>query len=603
RREQICFYHTGLLLFCIGTRYLPFTFGLSLDGTKEKHDLARKYKDGRGTYDDVIKNVKIWLQDYPDAGTKATFSHDDLKYLKDSIIHLWNLGIKDVMANIVYEDVWKDGDDIIYEEQLRGLADYIIDNELWNEYSVAFFDETIGLPLSQEEYIKNRCGAGYKTLAFDDEGNIYPCIRFLDMCSETKKKYIIGHVYTGINMDLVRALSCTSLRTVSPEKCLDCEVGTGCGWCVANNYDDEKTKSIFKRTTYLCDMHKANARANQYFWNQYSIKTGKTSPYTVAKVMRGADYCLRYLYFITGDNAQSHCCYKTNTNETCIMEEKILKGGLDFCLQNNLAPIFLGRINHGLNHKEHLYYEIIDYKQLVKDDTAMPIYYGLADLSVEVENKSSVGILLIDKENLKDVVKWTKKLWHIHHRINLFIQDSDDWGTTDFDEYRHQLMEISDMVYESYERGEKNQINVLTDLIFATRAQDCGAGVTSIALAPNGKFYICPGFYYNNKGKEKELGDINGKNILLDKHFFKRSASEPCIDCSIQNCNRCRYSNFIHTNEIHIPIDAQCEINYINAEMSNILQKKLNNNGYLKNYKRINDRQVGKYKTILERTK
>lgn len=118
-----------------------------------------------------------------------------------------------------------------------------------------------------------------------------------------------------------------------------------------------------------------------------------------------------------------------------------------------------------------------------------------------------------------------------------------------------------------------------------------------------GNFIFVQGFIIIIKEKKKELGDINGKNILLDKHFFKRSASEPCIDCSIQNCNRCRYSNFIHTNEIHIPIDAQCEINYINAEMSNILQKKLNNNGYLKNYKRINDRQVGKYKTILERTK
>jgi radical SAM peptide maturase (CXXX-repeat target family) len=99
---------------------------VTIDGTKNKHDLQRIYPNGKGSYDDVVKNIPLWLADFPYAATKVTFGSDDLKYLKESIIHLWKLGIKDVPANVVFEDVWKENDDLIFEEQLKQLADYII---------------------------------------------------------------------------------------------------------------------------------------------------------------------------------------------------------------------------------------------------------------------------------------------------------------------------------------------------------------------------------------------------------------------------------------------------------------------------------------------
>ena len=55
-----------------------------------------------------------------------------MKYLKDSIIHLWNIGINEVAANVVFEDIWKENDDIIFEQQLKLLADYVIENEFYD---------------------------------------------------------------------------------------------------------------------------------------------------------------------------------------------------------------------------------------------------------------------------------------------------------------------------------------------------------------------------------------------------------------------------------------------------------------------------------------
>jgi len=106
------------------------SIGLSVDGNKIKHNLQRVKPDGSGSYDDVAKNVPLWLRQFPSASTKATFAHADIPYLKDSIISLWNITIKIVSANVVFEDVWEEGDDIIMEQQLRELADYVLENKL-----------------------------------------------------------------------------------------------------------------------------------------------------------------------------------------------------------------------------------------------------------------------------------------------------------------------------------------------------------------------------------------------------------------------------------------------------------------------------------------
>ena len=81
---------------------------VTIDGSKEKHDLSRKKRDGSGSYDEVLKNTKLWLKQQGSNTTKSTFSHADLPYLKESIISLWNIGITNVMANVVFEDVWEE---------------------------------------------------------------------------------------------------------------------------------------------------------------------------------------------------------------------------------------------------------------------------------------------------------------------------------------------------------------------------------------------------------------------------------------------------------------------------------------------------------------
>ena len=238
---------------------------VTIDGTEKKHDINRIYKgNGKGSYKDVVKNIPLWLSQFDGIHTKVTISHEDIPYIKESVIHLYNLGIRGVLINCVFEDVWKEGDDKLFEEQLIMLADYIIENNYYNDHVCTFFDEKIGHPLLDDG---NWCGAG-SMLSIDAAGKFYPCTRFAAYSLRTRKPIIIGDINTGINKNLLRPFLTLRRSLQSTDECMRCEVASGCAWCQGENYDTADTPTIYQRATAICKMHKARVRANNYYWNK-----------------------------------------------------------------------------------------------------------------------------------------------------------------------------------------------------------------------------------------------------------------------------------------------------------------------------------------------
>lgn len=244
------------------------SIGITIDGTELKHDLNRVYKySEKGSYKDVVRNIPLWLEQFPSAGTKVTISSPDIPYIKESVLHLYSLGIHEVNINVVFEDVWKEGDDKLFEEQLMQLADAIIDGGYYQDYACSFFSEHIGKPMDIKLENQNWCGAG-RMLSIDAAGNFYPCTRFAAYSLRSKKPIIIGNVKDGINKNLIRPFLMLDRVTQSPKECIDCEVASGCAWCQGENYDAADTPTIYQRATAICKMHKARVRANNYYWNK-----------------------------------------------------------------------------------------------------------------------------------------------------------------------------------------------------------------------------------------------------------------------------------------------------------------------------------------------
>lgn len=255
------------------------SIGITIDGTERKHDLNRVWKqpivdkDGlalpseRGSYKDVVRNIPLWLKQFPDASTKVTISSADIPYICESVLHLYGLGIHQVNINCVFEDVWKDGDDKRFEEQLIQLADTIIERGLYERYVCSFFMERLGKPLDCNLDNQNWCGAG-RMLAVDAVGNLYPCTRFAQYSLRDKEAWIIGNIRDGIDMNKLRPFLTLDRCTQSSEECINCESALGCAWCQGENFDAAKTHTVFERATAICKMHKARVRANNYYWNK-----------------------------------------------------------------------------------------------------------------------------------------------------------------------------------------------------------------------------------------------------------------------------------------------------------------------------------------------
>lgn len=265
------------------------SIGITIDGTKRKHDLNRIWKtaemekgivpkpeEEKGSYDDVVKNIPLWLKQFPGAGTKVTISSADIPYIKESVLHLYFLGIHEVNINCVFEDVWKDGDDKLFEQQLTELADAIIDCGYYTDYACSFFTEHMGKPMDCQSENQNWCGAG-RMLAVDAEGNFYPCTRFAQYSLRSKKAWIIGNVRDGIDKNKLRPFFTLDRCTQSTDECINCEVASGCAWCQGENYDAADTPTVYQRSTAICKMHKARVRANNYYWNKLYRKLEKES--------------------------------------------------------------------------------------------------------------------------------------------------------------------------------------------------------------------------------------------------------------------------------------------------------------------------------------
>lgn len=246
------------------------SIGITIDGTKAKHDLNRIWKGNgseRGSYEDVVRNIPLWLKQFPYGGTKVTISSADIPYIKESVMHLYSLGIHEVNINCVFEDVWRDGDDALYEIQLMELADTIIDGGYYQDYACSFFTELMGKPLDCVSDNQNWCGAG-RMLSIDAAGNFYPCTRFAQYSLRNKKAWIIGNIHDGIDKNKLRPFLALDRCTQSTQECIDCEVASGCAWCQGENYDAADTPTIYQRSTAICKMHKARVRANNYYWNK-----------------------------------------------------------------------------------------------------------------------------------------------------------------------------------------------------------------------------------------------------------------------------------------------------------------------------------------------
>jgi len=247
------------------------SISISIDGNKELHDSCRLFPDGKGSYDIVEKAFIKQLRKNPNAGTKLTLSPQNIGYLFEACKHLFTLGITSIFANCVFEKGWEIEHARILYNQMLLLANYLLEDDKFQDLHCSLFDETIGQPMFESDN-ENWCGGTGKMLSISCDGMVYPCLRYIPFSlKEGIAPIIIGDIHNGIEAtpdqkEVVQKLNQITRRSQSTDECFNCPVASGCAWCSAYNY--EETGSPDKRVTYICIMHKARVLANHYYWNK-----------------------------------------------------------------------------------------------------------------------------------------------------------------------------------------------------------------------------------------------------------------------------------------------------------------------------------------------
>lgn len=543
------------------------SIGISIDGTKEKHDLQRVYPNGKGSYDDVVKNIRLWKEQFPFANTKVTIGHDDLPYLAESIIHLWDIGINEVPANVVFEDVWQDGDDKIFEEQLKKLADYIIDNKLWETHNTTLFSDHIGSKLSEEDLTRNYCGTG-KTYSVDSKGDIYPCVRYLPFSLCNKDSIKFGDIYNGIDKDKIRPFYVLNTKNQSNNKCLECHYNSGCAFCQAANYDFSSNNTNFERAVYICDMHKARCKANNYYWaklyNLYGILRNSS---------KRSSTLYKQLYFLLEDNSIEYCNYenKDNTINNKLSDDKIIEN-LKYAKENIIQPIFL----HSLDSFKRIFNS---QNQELKEELLSTYVINIVEFNNDIEEKNNIifvinsknvhslnrnienCILIIEEDEIQNLCEIVSKVLKYTKRINIKIKYAKEF---DLKLYEEQLNLLVNKLCDYLNNNKIKEINLITDKLFLKHMDNCFAGERNLTLCPDGELYVCPKFYYNNKKVDE---NIFPQLYLENAHICKK--------CDAYQCNRCVYENKMTTNEYNIPNSFQCRKSHIERKLSQKFLSKL----------------------------
>ena len=141
-------------------------------------------------------------------------------------------------------------------------------------------------------------------------------------------------------------------------------------------------------------------------------------------------------------------------------------------------------------------------------------------------------------------------------RLNIVITDIETFTDEDLKRYETLLNQWADVLKTEYLNGKQPQLNLLTDRMMLDKANHCNAGVENITLAPNGKFYLCPAFYYSDRNNY--VGDLSAGVEIKNQQLLNIDHAPLCRHCDAYHCRRCVWLNRKTTLEMNTPSREQC---------------------------------------------
>jgi len=449
------------------------------------------------------------------------------------------------------------------------LSDYALENNLFDKYLCSFFDDSIGGFYNEDTLNQTWCGAG-KMLTVGPNGNIYPCLRYKDYSLNKHSEWTIGNVDDGIDMEKVRPFVMATTRLQSDSECIECGAANGCAFCQGYCYDEAEIPTNFIRVKYICKMHKARVRANDYYFSKlYNL-------YGIEK--EGSKHEHKRLYFLLSDDYITYCRHENTSSSVNNMNYSTILDGLKYARNNFFDPVFV-HSKSGFSFKNISDYDAFHIHHIVpakfyKEAASLKDYtlvFDKDDINLDV-NELTECQLNVDAHDIANLFIYTKKMFNKAKRININITSLDRQF---LNEYRNQLALIVNHLVELNSRNNQHfEINMIEDLIHESEKnypehRNCKAGDRTFALSPEGKLYVCSA-YYSTK-PDQNIGNMQeGLTNFKGRHLYKSEYQPICKTCDVYSCLNCVYLNESETREVNVSPSYQCRKGVLEKEAAGL---------------------------------
>ncbi len=286
---------------------------------------------------------------------------------------------------------------------------------------------------------------------------------------------------------------------------------------------------------------------------------------------------LQYLVILLDDTAVSYCHYENECTQQRLMPLDTLRQAILYGMKENLNIQFV-MPSYPLTDE---YEETINSVEHVRIAPASFANDAKVVVSDSLENlqpiKDVAYVLRTDKKGLFEQADKIATLIESVTRLNVVITDVETFTESDFARYEEVLKALSDAVEKQYVSGNPVQLNLLTDRMMLKDMNNCGAGDTTLTVAPDGKFYVCPAFYHAEDGYA--VGSLDNGLDIKNPQLYRLDHAPICRHCDAWHCKRCVWLNRKTTLEVNTPSHEQCVVAHIEREASRQLLNNIRKHG------------------------
>lgn len=279
---------------------------------------------------------------------------------------------------------------------------------------------------------------------------------------------------------------------------------------------------------------------------------------------------LKYLIIQLDDSSTSFCHYSNDRNQCNLIPLDKLKTGIFWSMKENLTIQFLypdfelpAEYKKEISKTFHADIVSSTCEDLGLRETADVIVFdSFAGINFFPFKKEQTYVFRSTVSDFLDGFRLLYPILSKVDRINIVLTNILTITMDEESAYTKALDTLVSKITDEYKNGHGIQLNLLTDRMLLDEMNNCNAGEETIALCPDGRFYVCPAFYID-KDIYFSIGDTTSGLDIKNPQLYKISYAPICRICDAFQCRRCIWQNRKSTLEINTPSREQCVVSHI----------------------------------------